>query len=366
MQYQGQTSIDHSSAERTGILLVNLGSPQAPETVAVRNYLREFLSDPRVVEIPRVLWWLILHGIILRTRPRRSAAKYATIWRSGGSPLLQYTEAQAKALRKIMTSSDNEGRPPYVVAHAMRYGEPAIEGVIEKLLEERVSRLLVLPLYPQYSATTTASVFDAVSQALQRQRRIPALRFIAQYHDHDEYIDACVTHLKQSIDKLGPPDRLLFSYHGIPLRNLHSGDPYHCHCHKTTRMIGERLGPDFPTPITTFQSRFGRARWLQPYTDETLKKLARDGVQKVQVFCPGFASDCLETIEEIDDENREIFLKAGGQRFDYIPALNAEPLHIRALHSIVLDNLAGWPPASPINESAFETIHQDSPNRMDR
>jgi ferrochelatase len=357
MQYSAQTNFSHKAAEKNGVLLVNLGSPDRPDTDAVRRYLAEFLWDPRVVEVARPLWWLILHGIILRFRPARSARKYATIWQEGGSPLTIITRNQALALQKVLQANPvSEGGPETVVDCAMRYGNPSIASVLTRMLNEGVTRLLVLPLYPQYSATTTGAVFDRVADVLKQQRRIPELRFITHYHDSPEYIEACAAHIQKVRDEEGKAGMLLFSYHGIPQRYLHAGDPYHCECHKTSRLIAEQMGLTAGEWMTTFQSRFGREPWLQPYTDKTLKRLAAEGVESVQVFCPGFAADCLETLEEIDEENREIYLEAGGKRFTYIPALNTEPLHIRVLDTIVRANLAGWQRWRQPNEAAFLTL----------
>ena len=357
MQYTSQPDFSHASAARNGVLLVNLGSPDAPDPASVRRYLAEFLWDPRVVEMARPLWWLILHGIILRLRPARSARKYAAIWLDSGSPLTSITRSQTIALEKLLRRDPlGEEAPETLVEFAMRYGNPSIETVLHRLLDAGVTRLVVLPLYPQYSGTTTGAVFDKVAEVLKRRRWVPDLRFISQYHDHPDYIDACAEHILRAQEEHGEAERMLFSYHGIPERYFRAGDPYFCECQKTSRLIAERLGLPADRWLTTFQSRFGREPWLQPYTDQTLRQLARDGVGSVQVFCPGFAADCLETLEEIDEENREIFLEAGGRRFTYIPALNADPQHVRALDTIIRQGMQGWTQQRRPDEGTYRRV----------
>lgn len=339
MRYQGSPSFSHRQTDRIGVLITNLGTPDEPETKALRRYLREFLSDPRVVEVPRLLWWLILNGVILRIRPRRSAAAYKTVWTERGSPLLFHTQDQQQALQAKLAEQYGDD---VVVQFAMRYGNPSIATVLQQMFDQGVRKLVVLPLYPQYSAATTASTFDAISADFVKRRWLPELRFISHYHDHPGYIAAVADSIKQYWAKQGQPDKLVLSYHGVPLRYLHEGDPYHCECHKTSRLIAEQLGLAKDQYITTFQSRFGREEWLQPYTDATLKALPAEGIKHVHVVCPGFSADCLETIEEIAEENREYFLEAGGKDYAYIPALNAEPAHIDVLAQLVQDNLHGW------------------------
>lgn len=317
----------------TGILLVNLGSPDAPTPAALRRYLKEFLWDPRVVEAPRVLWWLVLNGIILNTRPAKSAKKYAGVWTPEGSPLLAITRRQAEAL------SARLGLP---VEPAMRYGNPSVAAGIERLMAAGIGRILVLPLYPQYSATTTASVFDAVADALKARRVLPALRFVDDYHDHPAYIDALAASVREHWCAGDRGERLVVSFHGIPKRYADAGDPYPERCAGTARLLAEALGLREDEWLMTFQSRFGREEWLQPYTDVTLARIAGEGVRSVDVICPGFAADCLETLEEIADENREVFLKAGGEGFRYVPALNERQEHIAALADLAGQNLAGW------------------------
>lgn len=359
MPYQGLTQFDHTARMSTGVLLVNLGSPAAPTPSALRRYLAEFLWDPRVVEVPRPLWWMILHGIILRFRPARSARKYATVWTPQGSPLVTMTQAQCQGLSERLQNWPS----PLRVVFAMRYGAPSIEGVVKELLQQGVNRLLVVPLYPQYSATTTASVFDGLAQTLMKQRWIPELRFLTHYHDDPRYIDACATRIREHWAQHGRPQKLLLSYHGIPRRYFEAGDPYHCECHKTSRLIAEALELPREDCLTTFQSRFGREPWLQPYTDHTLQSLPGQGVTDVHVFCPGFSADCLETLEEIDEENRELFLEAGGQRFHYIPALNDHSAHLDALEQLIRRELHGWDQPRQPHAEAWQRLAAADPGR---
>ncbi|MEH6591013.1 MAG: ferrochelatase [Halioglobus sp.] len=339
MKYTNSDNFDHGQSPRIGVLITNLGTPTAAHASAVRPYLKQFLSDPRVVEIPRLLWWLILNGVILRIRPRRSAAAYAKIWTSEGSPLLQHTRAQAKALQTVMSQQLGE---QVIVDFAMRYGEPSISGAVQGLLDRGVRKLLVLPLYPQYSCATTASTFDALAQDFSKRRWLPELRFISHYHDYPPYIEALASTIRTHWQQHGQADRLIFSYHGEPQSYLDNGDPYHCECLKTSRLLAAALGLTEDQHLSTFQSRFGRQAWLKPYTDEVLKALPPQGVKSVQVVCPGFSSDCLETLEEIDQENREYFMEAGGERFEYIPCLNSQPQHIDALAQLITSQLSGW------------------------
>jgi ferrochelatase len=339
MKYTNSDNFDHGRTERIGVLISNLGTPAAAEARAVRPYLKQFLSDPRVVEFPRLIWWFILNGVILRIRPRRSAAAYAKIWTDAGSPLLKHTQDQSAALQARLEQEYGE---QVVVDYAMRYGEPSIGGAIQRLLDQGVSKLLMLPLYPQYSGATTASTFDALAEDFTSRRWMPDLRFISHYHDYAPYIEALASTIRQHWEQHGQAGMLLFSYHGEPQSYLDNGDPYHCECYKTSRLVAEALGLDEASYQTTFQSRFGRQEWLKPYTDEILKALPAQGVKSVQVLCPGFSADCLETLEEIDEENREYFEQAGGERFDYIPCLNSDPEHIEALASLVKSQISGW------------------------
>lgn len=335
MDYIGSQSFDHEQQPRVGVLITNLGTPEAPTRQALRPYLKQFLSDPRVVEAPRWLWWLILNGIILNVRPARSAAAYDKVWTEQGSPLLVNTADQAHALQQTLGDK-------VLVDFAMRYGSPSIDDVLQSLLDRGVRRLLVLPLYPQYSGPTTGSTFDALAKNFSHRRWLPALRLVDGYWDEPVYIEALAESIRAHRETHGTADKLLLSYHGAPRRYLDQGDPYYCHCQKTTRLVAEALGLQEDEFDTTFQSRFGREEWLKPYTDETLKALPDKGVKRLQVICPGFSSDCLETLEEMAMENRDVFLAAGGEDYQYIPCLNSQPGHIDALAAIVRENLAGW------------------------
>jgi len=339
MKYIGTQNFDHDQQPRVGVLVTNLGTPEAPQKKQLRAYLKQFLSDPRVVEIPRLVWWFILNGIILNIRPARSAAAYRTVWTEQGSPLLIHTRAQAEALQ---TSLGNTFGDQVIVDFAMRYGAPSISATVQGMLDRGVRKLLVLPLYPQYSGSTTASTFDALADDFTRRRWLPELRFVTHYHDHKAYIAALAHSIEAYRNEHGSADKLVFSYHGVPQRYLEEGDPYHCECLKTSRLVAEELGLAEGSYLTTFQSRFGREPWLQPYTDMTLKELAAQGTQSVQIICPGFSSDCLETLEEIGIENRDYFLDAGGEKFAYIPCLNSSPEHIACLDRIITEQLGNW------------------------
>ena len=335
----------HGTQERLGVLLVNLGSPQAPTASAVRRFLAEFLMDRRVVEIPRVLWKLIMHAIILRVRPAKSAKKYKKIWTDQGSPLIAIANRQAQAVEKQL---QKQIRGNVIVDVAMRYGEPSIANGLRGLRQSGARRLLILPLYPQYSATTTASVFDAVTEELRQWRWLPDMRFVNTYHDHAGYIDALAKSVLHHWDIANrKPELLLFSFHGIPQQYVDKGDPYFCYCQKTARLVAEKLLLNDSQWKVTFQSRFGKATWLQPYTDKTLIQLAHKGIKSVDVICPGFSADCLETLEEINIENRLFFLDSGGIDFGYIPALNDQPEHIKALCDLIQQNSFGWPETMP-------------------
>jgi len=339
MKYIGSPKFSHQQDDKIGVLITNLGTPDAPTPKALHRYLKEFLWDPRVVEVPRLIWWFALNGVILRIRPRRSAKSYETVFTDQGSPLLFHTQAQSDALGQHLASLGHEN---LVVDFAMRYGNPSISSVLESMFNKGVRKLLVVPLYPQYSGSTAASTFDAISADFTKRRWLPDFRFVSHYHDYDPFIAAAATRIQAYWDEHGRADKLLFSYHGVPMKYLHSGDPYHCECYKTSRLIAQKLGIKEDEYITTFQSRFGREEWLKPYTDATLKAFPEQGVKSVQVFCPGFSADCLETIEEIGEENKEYFMEAGGERYEYISALNARPEHIEAIAKLVLDNLQGW------------------------
>lgn len=339
MSFATEPPYTHGTISKLGVLLINLGTPEAPTAAALRPYLKEFLSDPRVIEIPRLAWWPILNLIILNTRPKKSAEKYARIWTQEGSPLLVHTEKQAKLLQGYL---GERTRTPMVVEYAMRYGAPSVDGVLQKLKAQGCDRILALPLYPQYAASSTGTALDAVFASLAQMRNQPALRTVKHYHDHPGYIAALAQSINDYWMQNGRPDKLVMSFHGVPRFSLDKGDPYHCESQKTGRLLAEQLGLKAEQTALTFQSRFGRAEWLKPYTQATLEDLGKSGTRRVDVVCPGFAADCLETLEEIAMECRNAFLTSGGQEFHYIPALNERPDWIRALTDIALDNLSGW------------------------
>ncbi len=339
MAYKGQENLEHLNPRKIGVLITNLGTPDAPETGALRRYLREFLSDPRVVEIPRFIWFFILNLVILVIRPRKSAEAYKSVWTQEGSPLLVYSLAQGEGIRQRLQSKYGDD---VVVRVAMRYGNPSIASQLQAFENEGIRKLIVLPLYPQYSGSTNGSTFDAVAQDFMARRLLPDLRFISHYPDYPPYIQAMADHIRAYREKNGSADKLIFSFHGVPKRFLLKGDPYFHECHQTSQLLAEALGLSDGQWMITFQSRFGAEEWLQPYTDVTMKSLPGEGVKSVQVFCPGFSADCLETVEEIDEENRGYFEQAGGESFAYISAMNAEPVHLDALARLIEDNLQGW------------------------
>jgi ferrochelatase len=329
---------EHGTPAGLGVLLVNLGTPDSPTAPAVRRYLRQFLWDPRVVEYPRVLWWLVLNGIILLLRPARSARAYRQIWTERGSPLLFHSQDLADGVQAALS-----GRAR--VQLAMTYGRPSIETGLDALHVAGVRKVVVLPLYPQYSGTTTAAVFDAVAKALGKQRWIPELRFINQYHDAVDFVAAHVENIQREWQQQGRGEHLLFSFHGVPRSTLQNGDPYHCQCLKTARLIAESLSLEESQWSVAFQSRVGREEWLQPYTEDILGKLAAAAISRVDVVCPGFAVDCLETLEEIVLRYAKLFVGAGGKVLHYIPALNARPQHVAVLTGLIERNIQGWPEA---------------------
>lgn len=343
MYYQGNAHYQHGDDAATGILITNLGTPDAPTKEALKPYLKEFLEDPRVVEPPpaRWVWKLILNGIILRTRPAKSAEAYATVWDSEGpgAPLLNISQRQVEAVAQ-QVRPHFKGRVEFELG--MRYGNPSIPSALKKLQEKGCQRILVVPLYPQYAAATTASTFDAVTAELQTWRWIPELRFVNRYHRHPGYIQALANSIREYQAEHGQPQLLVMSYHGVPQRYLDNGDPYHCECHVTSRLVAEELGLSKEQYKVTFQSRFGKEEWIKPYTDETMMSLPKQGIKDIQVICPGFSADCLETIEEIGEENREYFEEAGGEKFGYIPCLNDRPDHANALADLVLQHTQGW------------------------
>ncbi|RUO24394.1 ferrochelatase [Aliidiomarina minuta] len=356
MKYQGRDDFKHSEVGKIGVLITNLGTPQAPTAKALRTYLAQFLSDPRVVEVPRLLWRIILHGVILRIRPARSAAAYKTVWTDKGSPLAFHTQAQCEALAESLHKHYGDD---VVVDYAMRYGKPAVSDAIERLMQAGVRKLAVLPLYPQYSGSTSGSTFDAIADDFTQRRWLPDFRFISHYHDYPAYIAAVAEKIKAHWDKHGRTDKLMFSYHGVPKKYLLKGDPYHCECYKTTRLVAEYLNLAKDEYMTTFQSRFGREPWLQPYTDETLKSLPGKGVKSVQMVCPGFSSDCLETIEEIGEENREYFMESGGEDYQYIECLNADAAHIEMMTQLLLENMQGWQAQKAAEAQQTETLAKE-------
>jgi ferrochelatase len=336
---KNSSSFQHGKASKAAVVLVNLGTPEAPTAAALRPYLREFLSDPRVVEIPRLIWWIILNFIIIPFRAKKSAAKYAAIWTSEGSPLKVHTERQAALLKGYL---GERGHQVDVVA-AMRYGQPALPAVLSQLHNNGCSKILILPAYPQYSGTTTASIYDAVFDHYKKVRNIPELRLIKHYHDHPGYIMALKNSILKHWEQNQRGKHLVISFHGVPQRTLMLGDPYHCECQKTARLLAQSLGLRDNEYSVTFQSRFGRAQWLQPYTLPTVEKLAKLGTQRVDIICPGFISDCLETLEEINIEVRRAFMLAGGKEFHYIPCLNEDALWLRSLSEITEPHLHSWP-----------------------
>lgn len=320
---------------KIGILLVNLGTPSAPTPSAVRRYLAEFLWDPRVVSLPRALWWPILHGIVLRIRPKRSAKLYQKIWTSAGSPLLQYSQQLATSLQKQLTESS-------IVTLGMRYGQPSIEQALQTLRQHQIQRLLVLPLYPQFSATTTGSTFDKITQTLKAWNYLPEMRFIPHYFQEPEYISAIANSVQQHWQQNGKNDHLVLSFHGLPQHSIATGDPYRQHCESTAEQLTQQLGLTEENWSLAFQSRFGYAKWLEPACDITLKNLPLMGKKNISVICPGFAVDCLETLEEIALQNRATFLAAGGEKMHYIPALNDSQNHTTALTAIIHKHTQGW------------------------
>jgi ferrochelatase len=327
--------IDHPpvATPKVGVLLVNLGTPDAPTTSAVKRYLKQFLSDQRVVEIPPLLWQPILRGIILNTRPQKSAKAYAKVWTEKGSPLAFFTAGQAEALQARMEGIAD-------VRYAMRYGNPSVGDQLAAMKAAGCNRILIAPLYPQYSGATTGTVLDEAYATLTAMRWHPAIRTLPAYHDDARYIGALKSSIEASLAKLDfVPDALVISFHGMPERTLHLGDPYHCHCQKTARLLSEAMGREL---VVSFQSRFGRAKWLEPATDDTLMKLAREGTKKVAIFAPGFSVDCLETLEELAMQGHEQFEEAGGTHYAYLPCLNDSDVGMDMLEQIIGQELAGW------------------------
>jgi protoporphyrin/coproporphyrin ferrochelatase len=344
----------HGNPASTAVVLVNLGTPDAPDGPSLKRYLKQFLSDPRVVEIPKPIWWLILNGIILNTRPKKSAAKYASVWMPEGSPLRVHTERQAKLLAGYLGEKGHH----LTVNFAMRYGSPSISDVLSKLKAGGATRILIVPMYPQYAASTTATVVDEAALWLTRTRNQPEMRFIRNFHDDEGYIGALEQTVRkhwQQSGQLEANDRLIISFHGLPRRSLDLGDPYFCECQKTGRLLAERLKLQPEQYKVCFQSRFGKAEWLQPYTAPTLLAMGKEGVRRVDIICPGFVADCLETLEEIAMEGKHDFIAAGGKEYHYIPALNEDNRWLHALSHLVEQHLAGWPTRAEIDPKALET-----------
>ena len=356
-RFAAEPAYEHGTPEALGVLLVNLGTPAAPTTSAVRRYLRQFLSDPRVVELPRPLWWLILNGYILRTRPARSAEAYRKIWTDRGSPLLLHCKDIATGVADQLSARLSGA---VHVELAMSYGEPSVSSALDRLHLQYVRRIVVLPLYPQYSNSTTGSVFADVSRSLSRRRWVPELRFINHYHDAAGYIAAIADSIRDFRNREGAGQHLLFSFHGLPQRMLTDGDPYHCQCQKTARLVTEALELDGADWTLGFQSRVGREAWLQPYTDALLRKWGEAKFGDIDVVCPGFSADCLETLEEISLQNAELYAAAGGGRLRYIPALNARDDHVDFLSRLVEKHIGGWP------ESSTDWSMSESAGKLDR
>lgn len=329
----------HGDTLKVGILLANLGTPDAANAPALRRYLGQFLMDRRVVEIPRFIWCWILHCIILVVRPKKSAAKYAQVWTNQGSPLLAHAQKQTSLLDDNLSKKINS---PFVVALGMSYGNPSMQSAIDKLRAQHCDRILVFPLYPQYAASSTGSAMDAVWRVLLKTRNMPAIRSIRHYHDHPAYISALAGSVRENWQLNGKPNKLVMSFHGLPKFHLMKGDPYHCECHKTARLLAESLELTKDEYTVAFQSRFGKQEWLKPYLASTLEDLGKAKTKRIDVICPGFSSDCLETLEEIAMEGKEIFTHAGGGEYHYIPALNESELWIQAMTTIALENLQGW------------------------
>ena len=357
MRYLPEPPFSHDRTPRVGVLLVNLGTPDAPTAPAVRRYLAEFLADRRVVEIPPIAWRPILHGVVLRTRPSRSAAKYAAIWHKDGSPLLVHSQRQKVLLLGYLGQRlKKAGLPSDLcpVELGMRYGNPSIPAALDRLRAAGCERILVLPLYPQYAASTTGSTVDAIGAYVAHVRRVPGLRILDSFHDDPGYIQALARNLNDDWMKHGRPDHLVLSFHGLPKRSLQLGDPYHCHCQATARLLAREAGLETGRWTLSFQSRFGRAQWLQPYTVDVLRDLARKGTRRVDVYCPGFVADCLETLEEIGLEARRLFVAAGGKELRVVPCLNEHPAWIAALTDLALRELSGWlrpPPDAAAREA---------------
>ena len=340
MKYEGEKNYKHGEKESLGVLITNLGTPDKPRRKELRTYLKEFLSDPRVIELPKVFWQVILRLIILNLRPQKVAKLYKAIWKKKeGGPLLIMLKKQRKGMLKILRKKIKNVK----IEIAMRYGNPNIKSGLEKLRKQKCRRILILPLYPQYCAATTGSTFDRVTEVLSKWRWVPEIRFVNNYFENPLYIDCLIKSIRDNWRKVGKSQKLIFSYHGIPKKYLLKGDPYHCFCQKTTRLVAEKMKLKEKEYITTFQSRFGPDEWLKPYTDKTLEELPAKGVKKIHILSPGFSSDCLETLEELEVENKKNFITAGGKKFNYIKCLNDDPKHLNMLALVVLNHTKGWP-----------------------
>ena len=339
MKYEGEKNYKHGKKEKIGILITNIGTPDKPNKEALKTYLKEFLSDPRVIEIPKLIWQAILRLIILNLRPQKSAKLYKSIWKKEGGPLLVMLEKQRRGIKKVLQNKLKNIK----IEIGMRYGNPSIKLGLERLKSKSCRKILVLPLYPQYCAATTGSTFDKVTEILRKWRWIPEIRFVNNYFEESMYIECLVKSIKESWKKFGKTQKLIFSYHGVPKKYLLKGDPYYCFCQKTTRLVAERMKLKKKDYITTFQSKFGPGEWLQPYTDKTLEELPKKGIKKIHILSPGFSSDCLETLEELEVQNKENFLSSGGERYNYIKCLNDDPQHLKMLGFLILNHIKGWP-----------------------
>ncbi|MEM7467616.1 MAG: ferrochelatase [Pseudomonadota bacterium] len=358
--YTAPGAFIHGQSTKIGVLICNLGTPAAPTPTAVRKYLAEFLSDKRVVELSDWLWKPILHGVILRIRPSRSAAAYQQVWSANGSPLLDISKQQVAAIQSALEQTHPE---TFTAALAMRYGEPSISAGLQSLRDAQVRKIIILPLYPQYAAATTGSVFDAVSKEISQWRWVPEIHFVNEYHSDTRYLDALASSLEDYWQAHGKGERLLMSFHGIPEEYFLAGDPYFCHCQATAREVANRLELTDKDWQISFQSRVGRKRWLQPYTDKMVATLAKDGVKRLDIICPGFAADCLETLEEIAMQNAEIFHEHGGDDLHYVPALNADTAHINFLRDFIVEHCQTWVDQQTRNELSSEQARQATKTR---
>ncbi|MXS80788.1 ferrochelatase [Nitrosomonas eutropha] len=347
-----EPAYQHGSIDRVGVLLINLGTPDAPNAKSLRTYLRQFLSEPRIVEFPRWLWWLILNGIILNIRPGKSAKKYAQIWTPEGSPLKIHTERQTELVAALLKKQLNSVP---IVEYAMIVGNPSIAERLQRMREQGCSRILVLSLFPQYAASSAGCALDSVFTELGKMRNIPDIRTVKHYHDDPGYIAALAQNVRDYWEKHGRPDKLVISFHGVPRKTLEMGDPYHCECQKTGRLLAEALELTNDQYQVCFQSRFGFSQWLSPYTSEVLKELGKQETGRVDVVCPGFVSDCLETLEEIAMEGKTTFTEAGGGEFHYIPSLNEHPEWIKAMRDMIQAHLTGWVVRQPSEEDAEQS-----------